>query len=635
MNHFLWSGAIALAAGIVLTVPARAVDKEQVKRAVTRGVGYLKSLQTTGGAWPTQRLGATALAGLTLLECDVAVNDPAVEKAAHYVRRESLEFNETYATYSLALTILFLDRLGETVDEPLIQVLAVRILAGQNSSGGWGYACPVFNDDDAVRLRTLINQRAELVAKKELPKPQPAEHGSRPRVPTEILQLVARVDQGGPHVPEQLDALFPAGDNSNTQFAVLALWTARRHGIPVEKALTRTSTRFRTSQNSDGGWGYRPEAGSLLPGFSSGSTPSMTCAGLLGVALGHGIAGEVVLRTDGSLKKGKAGAPQVVADPARDPVIRKGLLALGTVMARPMGQELPALVPEGTIRNINTARDYYFLWSLERVAIAYDLATIGRKDWYSWGGSAILAAQRPDGGWRGKHGEDVDTCFALLFLRRANLARDLTAYLKGKMLDPAQVTLKSGGNRGEELGDSMPPARNTPSKESNSSGAQTSSRKSRPLSPDAPASSADPEATRLSKEVVEATGRRQDELIDKLQESKGVVHTEALATAIPHLAGAARTRARTALAHRLSRMTPATLRDKFADDNPEIRRAAALACTAKADKQFVPNLIALLEDPEPGVAHVAHAALKDLTGQDFAASATRKWQVWWKTQSRN
>jgi len=56
-----------------------------------------------------------------------------------------------------------------------------------------------------------------------------------------------------------------------------------------------------------------------------------------------------------------------------------------------------------------------------------------------------------------------------------------------------------------------------------------------------------------------------------------VVNTLALAAAIPQLTGTVKTKARSALAERLSRMTNHTLKDKLQDDDPEIRRAAALA----------------------------------------------------------
>jgi HEAT repeat protein len=118
-----------------------------------------------------------------------------------------------------------------------------------------------------------------------------------------------------------------------------------------------------------------------------------------------------------------------------------------------------------------------------------------------------------------------------------------------------------------------------------------------------------------------------------------VLHTEALALAIPQLSGKVQVRARGALVERMARMTARTLRDKFEDEDAEVRRAAALACAMKEQKEHVPRLIELLEDPEPPVARAAYAALKSLTGQDFgpAADASRAdvkksaaaWKAWW------
>ncbi len=94
---------------------------------------------------------------------------------------------------------------------------------------------------------------------------------------------------------------------------------------------------------------------------------------------------------------------------------------------------------------------YYFLWSLERVAVALDLDTLGGKDWYGWGSEIVVANQAADGSWHGEYPATADTCFALLFLKRANLTADLTAGLKGKTHDPGAITLKAGGVGGDAL----------------------------------------------------------------------------------------------------------------------------------------------------------------------------------------
>jgi hypothetical protein len=165
-----------------------------------------------------------------------------------------------------------------------------------------------------------------------------------------------------------------------------------------------------------------------------------------------------------------------------------------------------------------------------------------------------------------------------------------------------------------------------------------------PLSPANDAEEgADVGPERLAQGLVRATGAEQDELLERLRGGKGVAFTEALAKAIPSLSGTAKTRARDALAVRLSRMTIATLRDKFESDDAEVRRAAVLAVAMKGHRACVPELIGFIRDPEPGVPPAARAALKSLTGQDFGpfpgateearGRALAAWRAWWQQQA--
>jgi HEAT repeat protein len=101
-------------------------------------------------------------------------------------------------------------------------------------------------------------------------------------------------------------------------------------------------------------------------------------------------------------------------------------------------------------------------------------------------------------------------------------------------------------------------------------------------------------------------------VIKKLRDAKGVAYTEALAQAIPQLAEAYQPKARAALVERMKRMSRATLRDKLADENREIRLAAASVAGSKEESALIPELTALLDDAEPAVAEAAQAALKGL-----------------------
>ena len=81
---------------------------------------------------------------------------------------------------------------------------------------------------------------------------------------------------------------------------------------------------------------------------------------------------------------------------------------------------------------------YYFLWSVERVCVLLDLNTLAKRNWYDWGAEILLSNQRAEGYWDDSrysgsypgHNPVTDTCFALLFLKRANLAPDLSDNLR-------------------------------------------------------------------------------------------------------------------------------------------------------------------------------------------------------------
>src|SRR5207237_9188825 len=80
---------------------------------------------------------------------------PAVHNAAVFVRLAAPNIDKTY---EIALAVLFLDRLGEAKDRPLIQKLALRLIAGQTPSGGWSYKCPILSEADSKQLLAVLNK---------------------------------------------------------------------------------------------------------------------------------------------------------------------------------------------------------------------------------------------------------------------------------------------------------------------------------------------------------------------------------------------------------------------------------------------------------------------------------------------
>jgi hypothetical protein len=155
----------------------------------------------------------------------------------------------------------------------------------------------------------------------------------------------------------------------------------------------------------------------------------MTTVGLLGLAIGHGMGG------------GKGGAK-----PPEDRQILAGFAALSREIGEPTGQmERPIPLPET-----------YFLWSVERVAVLYGLPEIGDRDWYRWGAEILVTNQAENGSWPVESAPRellfgtpsyVRTSFALLFLKRSNLTKDLTSKLpfKPDKLNKGIMTIRAGG----------------------------------------------------------------------------------------------------------------------------------------------------------------------------------------------
>lgn len=370
---------------------------EQINKAIDKGVAFLKKhYQTTknigvfGGLEAKFRTGARALGGWTLLESGVPAQDEVVKELADETRQAAVSMDQTY---NISVAIIFLDKLGDPGDKPLIQNLALRLLAGQNQLGGWTYTCPVPSQAEQGRLNEWVQA---MKAKRD----QGQEIKLKERKPKELHQDLVQQYQR-----LQVGAAGPVtdmrGDNSNTHFAMMALWVAHRNDVPVHKALAAADQRFRNFPNKDGSWGYMlqdPKFPSLIQGPTE-KHPSMTCIGLLGLALGQA-----------HLEKPK--------NLTQDPAVKKALTILS--------KYLEAGPPE------KDGNFFYFLFSLERMSVIYDLKKVGETDWYHWGARHLVDTQAMDGSWPGAYRQfTADTCFALLFLKRANIASDLTEILKG------------------------------------------------------------------------------------------------------------------------------------------------------------------------------------------------------------
>jgi hypothetical protein len=187
-----------------------------------------------------------------------------------------------------------------------------------------------------------------------------------------------------------------SGDNSNSQFALLALHEADRAGVRVrDDVWTKAQQYWVACANGDGSWGYTLG--------NSGGSGSMTCAGIASIWI----------------TAEHLGAPDARAD--RDSVSCCG------------GGSVPKALERGldwlgrrfsVVENPATGGQtwlYYYLYGLERVGRFTARRFIGEHDWYLEGARMFVGVQDGfSGAFRGGKIEDptVATSFALLFLAK-------------------------------------------------------------------------------------------------------------------------------------------------------------------------------------------------------------------------
>jgi len=653
---------IVLVSAILLLIASftHAADelKTAVADAVAKGQKYLKAARAAGNGFGSDGeaaltlvggngWGTVCLTGLALVESGLDAKDPTVAALARAVRQSP--FN-TRSTYEISLIIMFLDRLGSRDDDGIIQFLTLRLMSGQTTDGTWGYTCDGLNLDpvQARQLHAELTRGSKLATPLEKPRPKketkprddldpktPAKEPEPKESPTpepkpsslhpsleKYAKGIRPGGQGGQGTTGFPGLLLGSGDHSNTQFATVALWCGRRRGVDVSAFLAATDKHYRDVQSRDGGWSYTKSA--------TVSSTSMTCAGLMGLAMGIGSK-----NVDG--KGGVKIDPEVIA---QDRAVDSGLKYLGTFL-KAAGQQRDG--QSGGYLSNELSNDLYFMWSLERVGMVYGLQTIGSLDWYDWGARILVTTQDKTNGAWGNHGGQYGsaenaTAFALLFLSRSNLANEVSTSMTGKIKDPGTSRLIGGGDLAKIIGES----------------GQGKSGSKRP-GPTVPAKvDTPPPATetdkggKLAAALIGATAIERADLLTKYRDSKGGEYTDALARAATKMTGEAQAQVREALAQRLTRMVVSTLNDFMKDGDRELRRSAALAAGSKPKErigELAPTLIRLIGDDEAMVVQAARASLRALSsGQDFGpetgsapgerGKALIAWRGWWESQKK-
>lgn len=358
--------------------------QKSVDEAVRKGLDWVKQKQNQDGGYGeyhASKVGRVYIAGPTAIAL-LAMSSCGEPKNSHHIK-EAVDFlmlNRPMLTYELGLSLMALD----------------------------AKAAPTFE-----------NQELETMSEKERRKYDFPRNFSD----EEKVFLKECVDK---LLKNRRNGLWSYGDSeensdtSNTQFALLGLKAAARckvqvpgdvwndalqyflqfqlpKGAQIEFPETKSkSDNFYMSKANPRGWAYWH--GDLSPNEVYGSRVNI------------GICCLLMSREELELRRENAALFAKLKTDKFDKAVHDATGWLATNFAVDINP------PKGEFL-------YYYLYSLERMGVLTGKKYIGRHDWYREGAEYLIKAQNPDGSWpaTGWSGELSNTCFALLFFRRATV----------------------------------------------------------------------------------------------------------------------------------------------------------------------------------------------------------------------
>jgi len=359
-------------------------DPKRVDAAIDKGVQYLKAAPS-----PPAPNGSRTddLILLTLLHAGLPESDPAFRRYFKSVTEAKLE-----RTYDVSLQAMALEELDRVKYQARIHQCAQFLADNQCANGQWSYGTPTAHSEPVPVPTPTVTRNVATTSKR--PKgivdfdAPPVGPRPKPRVVTYLRVTKTREGPAG-------------GDNSNSQYAALGIRACHDAGIVFPKELVERARKWwvdnqeKTADKDKGavatglaaeprGWNYHPTAFATISG-------SMTAGAVGSVVIYDSMLGQ---------------------DWKKDKTVQGGLAW--------MAQNF-SVTDNPRLGNVAY---YYYLYAVERLGILYDTRKIGTHDWYAEGAKAILEAQRADGSWdvsgfsSGNHAA-WDTCFAILFLKRA------------------------------------------------------------------------------------------------------------------------------------------------------------------------------------------------------------------------
>ena len=360
----------------VLGSAAAAQDQAKIDQAIRRGIEYLKTAGSPGHEH-SKATHSDELILYTFVVAGVPESNPKFKALLERVLTD-----EPHQTYKVALQAMALEEIDRVKYQTRIAHCAQHLVDNQATNGQWSYGSPT-------------------PPPKDIPAGVPSE-ASRPRQPTGARDFGAADKKEKPKVVRRLAVKRQrdgggGGDNSNSQYAALGLRACYDAGILIpEETVTLAVKWLNESAHAIEG----DKVGANAVGTGPGEAP--------GKPQGWGYKGAADGEAYGSMTVGAVGALTIYdymlkKDWKRNPIIKNGVAWIT------VNYDIDSNPKKGG------AWLYYYLYGLERVGMLYDTKFFGNRDWYQEGAKWLLEKQGGNGAWNA----EWDTCFAILFLKKA------------------------------------------------------------------------------------------------------------------------------------------------------------------------------------------------------------------------
>ncbi|MCE5327612.1 MAG: hypothetical protein LLG01_14495 [Planctomycetaceae bacterium] len=380
---FAWASILLLVGATsasAIAAPAAAPSPAELKASVTaavkKGVHFLAGRQNGGDFGREQyspQPGHTALCVLALIKSGVSVQDPCILRSTAPLLKYAYaqDPKDRFAVYNCALTLMALD----------------AAWSAQSVQGPKGLS---------PHYRAMANMAA-------------------------ALQGFQGGDGGWGYA-----AVDNHRDLSNTQMALLGLWSAQRNKVPVATGVWDNARMYVSNLHQrDGGWIYSAGANEERHSMAAAGISSLAICQITAAAAAAGTNPNAKVYRSGGANLPKSGTVVVRRDVRANNANPVDLMRRGFAWFNAKGL---------ATRNLET----YYLYALERACTLTGVQSVAGKEWYPTVAQGLVSAQAADGSWSGEPTPTVATCWALLVLSRS------TAQTIGQYPSPLGGTYSPG-----------------------------------------------------------------------------------------------------------------------------------------------------------------------------------------------